>query len=570
MAAQATESNPLAVSSALDWGRADWRNLGLILAAYLIVMWLMPIDHHFAFIDDWSWYRSTEQIVNGAGFRPPDFSCATLVSHVYWGAGFAYLFGLSFTVLTAANMVMSLIGVLAFYLLLRRLGYRANLSGLGAATLALNPLYVTYSYSYMTDITFVALLLVGCLCYCIGLGRSGAVGGEGVIDHTSTASASNLKPQTSNLKPRSDLWLWLGSGCSALAFLDRQFGLALPLAALIWLGYNRRLNWRNLLATLLIPLLVFGSYTLWRSGFPLTFGDRYCTAGGLQGWLSNFDLELTGRSMRLLADLPLLGLTIPLFSRVARWWVGIFWLVVLAYVTYQFYPALRGASVPSSIPPADYAPPELDSSPIWWLGALLVAWLLAGLSERLAIWLHTFLPRRQRELKDFIYLTATILLLGTFAVNQVIYVRYLLPLLPFLIIALLPPLQEWSGRELALCGLLVGLVGTYAVADHLDTYDYYTVHWQADEDVIAQGVNYDKLDGGFAWNGYHLYEESLRRVDVSTLGLGEFAPNRLIDREYTLSPTPLRGYHLVRQYPYYSRLTGFTTRYILVLQRDAP
>src|SRR5207237_4413543 len=105
----------------------------------------------------------------GHGSIPSQAAQATLVSHAYWGALFAALFGVSFTSLTIASLVMSLIGSLAFYALLRRVGLSPGLSGLGVAVLALNPYYLNLGYSFMTDVSFVALVLLSSLFYFEGL-----------------------------------------------------------------------------------------------------------------------------------------------------------------------------------------------------------------------------------------------------------------------------------------------------------------------------------------------------------------------------------------------------------------
>ena len=130
-----------------------------------------------------------EGILAGRGFLPSEPSQMTLVFHAYWGALFGAALGYSFTALTLANLTMSFLGALALYVLLRRLGFGAGLSGLGAALLALNPYYLLLSYSFMTEITFVALLLMASVAYVEGL-RGGAAG-----------------------------WLWLGSAAAAGACL---------------------------------------------------------------------------------------------------------------------------------------------------------------------------------------------------------------------------------------------------------------------------------------------------------------------------------------------------------------
>src|SRR5207244_8048835 len=132
--------------------------------------------------------------------------------------------GMSFTVLTAANMMLALVASLAFYAILRRLGFAPGLSLLGTALLVLNPFFVTLSYSFMTEISFIAFMLLSCLFYLLGFEP------EHLRDGGTSAFIG--RPQIG--------WLWLGGLFAALAFLDRQFGLALPMAALLWLFLARK------------------------------------------------------------------------------------------------------------------------------------------------------------------------------------------------------------------------------------------------------------------------------------------------------------------------------------------
>src|SRR5207247_11267287 len=164
-----------------------------------------------------------------------------LVVHADWVALFSPLLGYSFTPLTLATLALSLVAALAFYILSRRLGFGPGLSGLGVAILALNPYYLIFSYSFMTEVPFIALLLLGALCTYEGL-RGGDT-----------------------------RWLWIGSIFAALAFLTRQFGLALPLAGLLWLFLARRLTWQRLVAVSLLPALAVAGYYLWSRGYGTTF-----------------------------------------------------------------------------------------------------------------------------------------------------------------------------------------------------------------------------------------------------------------------------------------------------------
>src|SRR5436190_22567764 len=92
--------------------KRDLIALALIVTGYAIMLLLMPIGRSFAYVDDWTFAQTAAQIANGQGFRPSELGQMTLVTHAYWGALFARLFGVSFSALTAANMAMSLVAAL--------------------------------------------------------------------------------------------------------------------------------------------------------------------------------------------------------------------------------------------------------------------------------------------------------------------------------------------------------------------------------------------------------------------------------------------------------------------------
>lgn len=524
------------------WERRDWRNLLLIVAGYAIILWLMPIGHNFAAYDDWSWTRSVEQLLAGQGFRPPEWAQMTVVFHVYWGALFAAVMGVGFSSVVASTMAMSLIGALAFYVLLRRLDFSPTLSGLGVAVLIVNPLYVTYSYSYMTEITFATMLLLSCLLYSEGL-RGGS---------------------------QELLWLWLGSALTALAFLTRQFAVAAPIAALIWLLYSRRLTRWRAVAIALLPTLTVIAYYIWRSGYPATVGDSL-SLNALRDFTTDVAQALASRTITLLLGLPIFGLTVVLFSRVRQWWLIIFWAALIGLVIYSFQQ--------SQTPDAAYGfleneinatPFSLDATPIWWLGVALTAWLLAELSERAWAWRTVLLAQRPPALTDFLYLVTIILFVGTFASSQLFRARYLLPVIFYLIIALLAPLRSWAKPRLLVVTLTLILVAGYSAMLHLDDYDYYNARWQAGSYLLAQGVAADHIDNAFAWDGYYLFDRAVQQLGSHDFNVVLFAPYKIIDRQYIVALRPQLGYHVIYQVPFLNRLTGFTSQVMYAQQRNAP
>src|SRR5690242_11093631 len=459
------------MTSTRRWGPLDRRDalaVLLILAGYAVVLLLMPPGRDFGYLDDWTFARTVDKILHGPGFRPSEIAQMTLVTHAYWGAAFASVLGYGFTALTLANVAMSLIGALAFYALLRRLGFNAGWSGLGVALLALNPYYLLLSYSFMTEITFVALLLLACLCYLEGLRSDDARG------------------------------LWAGSVFAALLVLTRQFGLAVPLAAFVWLAAARRLSWARLAAVALLPMLAIAGYYAWSAGF----GPTYSGSVGREELLDLLRpvawVTRASHFMYLAAFLP--GLTIPLQGRLRHWKLTA---VVaagaagLVYLLWQVKTSLvqQGQSTLDDLSYTWLQPFWKDPTLIYCLGAGLTVWLLAGLIER--AWPGAVaLARRQRTpaAPDFLVLVALILFAGTYLVSAGFLDRYWLPLLPLLIAGGLAGLLGAAWPRLVPVVAVLLLVATYGALVHLDDYAALAARWQAGRWLVGQGVPYEQIE----------------------------------------------------------------------------
>jgi hypothetical protein len=538
----------MGVKSAVLHRQLDKRDLLavlLIVAGYAFVLLVMPITHEFGYLDDWTYSRTAEKIVNGPGFQPSEYAQMTLVTHAYWGALFATLFGFSFTALTAATMAMSLIAALTFYVLLRWLGFGPKLSGLGVAILTLNPYYIILSYSFMTEITFVALLLLACLCYFKGL------------------------------ETLDNRWLLGGSIFAALLFLTRQFGLAIPLAAVLWLVLARRLNWSRLTAVLLLPLLAMVGYYAWSRGYGPTFSDSV-SREALLDMVRRPSVWATrvAHFVYLAAFLP--GLTIPLLGKVRHWkWVTALAVAMagLVYLLWQvkFNQVRAGRSTLDDLSYTWLQPFFGDPTFIYCLGAALTVWLVAGIVER--DWQSGLALLRRQRLPvptDFLYGVAIILFIGTYLVSAGFLDRYWLPLLPFLIAAGLRVVQGATvWRLIPVLGILL-LVGAYGATVHLDDYAALSARWQAGRWLVAQGIPYEKIENGVNWDGYYLYDKALAQYEShDILHIGRiFPPHEIIDPEYIISGQAMPGYEVLNSFSYESRLTGFKTHQLLVLKRQ--
>src|SRR5438874_7777989 len=129
----------------------------ILAGAQALILLLVSPVRDFPVQDDWAYAQIVQSILRGQPHLS-DFLAPTLIVHVYWGAFWCAIFGFSFTVLNFANAIMSVLGALVLYALLRELDFAAPLALLGALTLLLNPITIDLSYSFQSNLTFTAAL----------------------------------------------------------------------------------------------------------------------------------------------------------------------------------------------------------------------------------------------------------------------------------------------------------------------------------------------------------------------------------------------------------------------------
>ncbi len=546
----------------LELGPLDRVAVGAIVLGYVVVTALMPPVRDFALLDDWVYTRLAEGIVHGQGLAPSQYAQATLIFHEFWGAGFVALLGDTFTAVTLATVTLSLLGALAFYAILRVLGFSTSLSALGVAILVLNPYYLYLSYTYMTEVTFTSMALISCFCYLLGIcGNRTKDDGPKAMDNRGAKMSASI------------VWLALGGLFAALAFLTRQFGLALPVAALAWLFVARKMTITKALAVLALPLVAVIGYYVWSSKFGTTFSGSVGREEILELANPGEWAQRAARFVYFALFLP--GLTVPLWSKPRRWRVGLALSVlggVAAFGLWQL--KLRLASEGQS---------SLDELSFTWLrpvfgdgvlitlvysvGAGLAVWLLFGMAERAWPALVGIFTRKMEAPPALLFfLAGAILFAGTYVVSAGFLDRYWVPVLPFLIAGGLYGVKRWSWRLLVPALAVVGVFGALV---HLDDYAAMQARWDAGRDLLASGVPVDRIENGYAWDGYYLGDSSMARypnLDVRVIGR-IFPPYEVIVPDYVIDNVPMEGYTIVDRYRYFSYLNGWGYREMLVLKR---
>jgi hypothetical protein len=173
-----------------------------ITAWFVLVAVATGVWRDVPVIDDWTYAWTVEHLLHTGSFQVLDWSSAYPLSQAVWGAIWSALLGFSFASLRFSTLILGIVGCSALYLTIRELGASPHIALLGALSLAVNPVFIFLSSSFMTDVPFIAFSMLALLCYV-------------------------------RAADRGDIRLvWWAGVWSMAAFLTRQVGIVTPVAGL--------------------------------------------------------------------------------------------------------------------------------------------------------------------------------------------------------------------------------------------------------------------------------------------------------------------------------------------------
>ncbi len=523
---------------------------------------LLPWRCNFPLNDDWAYALASRALAETGRLRLCDWGASTQLPHLLWGALFTKLFGFSFGALRVANLLVSAAGLYFFVRLMEEFDIAPGPKAAAALALALNPLYLVLADSFMTDQHYLLWMLAACLFY-----------------------VRRLKD------PSDDRSLWLAGACSAMAYLTRQLGVALPLAFTLALFLERRPGRRELAAVWALPAAAMLGFALWFKyvNGPTWASENYVGAATL-AHLSRFGAFLGDAVRRVLASAMETGLLLLPLAAAFLFSAGRFrrkngfrvkvhaavpWLALAALTVF----ALTGGPLPylqNNISPSGLGaltlggsvlkPSGLFASPTFWR----LATVLSVAGAALLVCASDLALRAGPHALRFVF-AAAMLQLALSLVGAKYFDRYLLTLLPWF--ALAAAFAAKGVRfSLPAAGTALALYAALGWAGMKDYMAWNTAKWELTErphpgllsGEIAAGFDHD------AWLNYEqdmAYLKSMKPLDA----IGEWEWQSLIQYKALVSFAPDQRLRLLDRIEYSTPLSAEKgVLYLMALPPAAP
>jgi 4-amino-4-deoxy-L-arabinose transferase-like glycosyltransferase len=528
----------------------ELRNLMFIASGWIAVLLILPPQHEYPIIDDWIYAGSVQHLLSTGVFVMPPLSQANLVGLTFWGAGWAQLLGFSFTTLTYSTIFMSFVALFSFYGVARATDTRPWGALLGTALLAYNPLFVHLSYSFMTDVPFIALMLLSCFCYIRGIQGHGRV------------------------------WFWIGGLMAGWSFLIRQFGALIPVAFLAYLLLDslltRKLRIRDLVETVILPAIIVAGWIIWSWGTPPN-----AASVEVSKFAANFIMKepwLRVILERSLVLLPIIALSAACAIKIRRsrlWLVAVSSIIMLLVLLNVDLPTEQWIETHLPDYSAQIGPVTINFSnelftfgdagniiritgidffeypqqaiftpevwhALWIAGLVLGVLLLAKCGDAFLDWLR---DRRQNEPLSpvtALYLLGAGIFVVSVALLGAVFDRYVLVVLPFVLLFLIRGSGSWGRAAWTYSIVMLAIITTSTLLAKADNIDHDNARWQAGQWMLTRT---GAVHVGYDFNNWDSQQSSDTYVVAD-------------------APGPPPNFRIEQQFPYFSRLGGFTTRYL--------
>ena len=139
---------------------SKYKEVIILIGTWMIAILLVNPIGNFPLNDDRQYAFPVQQLVEDGVLKMKGYFSPNIILQVGWGALWCLMGGVfSFTFLRFSTLVLAVLGTILFFHLCKRLGFKPNVALVGALVFLSSPLYFNLSFSFMTDVPFVMLLI---------------------------------------------------------------------------------------------------------------------------------------------------------------------------------------------------------------------------------------------------------------------------------------------------------------------------------------------------------------------------------------------------------------------------
>lgn len=500
--------------------------------------------------DDWAYAWTVRRLQDTGGLEISHWASPTVVSQALWGRLFTVPLGFSHGALRLSTLTLAWLGLLSFRRTLLRLGAGPRASLAGTFGLWLNPLFFVLSFTFMTDVQALAWMLMAGEAYLRGIEAQ---------------------------EPRR---LAAASALSAAAYLTRQTGICLPVAASAWMwARGRRRPWPHVCSLAPVFLTVAG-HALWSShNGPTSAFLRYNVFSTLTHLgdplllLRDILSRLSGASLYLglflapwtLARLPGTPRSLLPLSTLALLWIACtFWNIQPALGNVLGRYGLGTCTLGST---CAFKAAGIFGRPWFWIAVTgLALTSCACLLQR-----HGF-GGRLWGAPWGAYMGGFLLAFLLSLTGKDYFDRYYLVLFPPLIALLAATKASIPASRIA---VISAFMAAWSVLGTWDYLAWNSAKWEGGLRLRAMGIPEHEISAGMDWDATYSYEASMRRLlrDRPAAAIGPFDWRRVQrQRAFVAFAPAFKSPDLERvgEVPYRCPLSFKTERVYLWMEKAAP
>ena len=548
----------------------DFINIIIIASIWIFMLFLVNPIGNFPLNDDWAYAESVKHFLETGDFELPGWAVANLLPQVLFGALFCLPFGFSFTALRFSTLTLGLIGTIATYGLLKEISHQ-KIAFIGALIVAINPLYFALSNTFMTDVPHYTVTILSLYFFAIGI------------------------------KKNSPSAIYISVAIAVISLLVRQTTIALFCGYAIAYIVKNKAKIRSLItAALLFVLLPAGVQLLFSAIFwPKNYGNYGVKEQEIVSELISVDQNAIAHFayFALCAFLYigcfLLPFLIIIFSLksasieakrrnllIASLLFFITSIGIWLFFKQERMP-IRGNIIndwgigpltlrDTILFPSESVPNYLE---FFWIIVTILSLIGAGLLLLflgLSI-LKIFKPEVIASRRSLILLNNSTTFIYFLPLGiSFFFDRYLVLLLPLSMVMVLTSVGKIEDFKLdfktnIVIWLAILSIGAFTVGSTHDYLSWNRIRWQAIENLIQEEqVSPNRIDGGFEFNGWHLYS--------SDYPIYKHRKNNLAwwwveQDDYIVAFRPLKGYDVIKQY-HLKNWLPFRFDRILILQKN--